>query len=110
MQEISGHVFAVQDDFTASSGESALAQLRTLTGSITVGSATRGALLTGNTVCAYLPNSGLAVSWGTKLQQVEQNRNPDGSGWEPDLWVPSDEALQWVEKLIDYYDLRGIYS
>ncbi len=108
MREIRSLLFAVQDDFTASSGESALAQLRTLTGTVTVGSATRGALLTGNTVCAYLPHSGLEVCWGSKLQQIEQNRNPDGCGWEPDLWVPSGEVLERVEKMIGYYGLSGI--
>lgn len=108
VREHDGLVLALQDDFTASAGEGALNLLRAMDNAIMVGSSTRGTMLTGNCVQAYLPNSGIKVQWGTKLQQIEVNRNPDGIGWEPDLWIPSADILERVEKMIAYYDLRNI--
>lgn len=108
IREHDGIVLAMQDDFTASAGEGALNFLRALENTVLMGSCTSGTMLTGNCVRVYLPNSGLPVQWGTKLQQIEVNRNPDGAGWEPDLWIPSADISERVEKMIAYYDLQNI--
>ncbi len=106
IRERDGLVLALQDDFTASAGEGALDMLRALENAVMIGSCTSGTMVTGNCVRVYLPHSGIPVEWGTKLQQIEINRNPDGIGWEPDLWVPSEDVLSRVEKMIGYYGLR----
>ncbi len=98
-------VFLLQDSCTAGTGENILNELSLLYGAIRVGAATQGAYLTGNQVSAYLPHSGLTISWGTKLQQVWTLNNPDGIGISPNLWVPPEEALARVEKMIEYYRL-----
>lgn len=100
-----GITFVLQDGKTADIGESMVSQLRSVTNTLTVGSNTKGAMLTSNTVNVWLPGSGLEVQWGIKLQQVEKPGNPDGYGVEPDLWVPPEMALERVEKLCDYYRL-----
>lgn len=110
IREHDGLVLALQDDFVASAGEGALNLLRALENSVMIGSSTSGTMLTGNCVYAYLPNSGIKIQWGVKLQQIEVNRNPDGIGWEPDLWVPSADILERVEKMIAYYNLRDILT
>ena len=100
-----GITFVLQDGQTADIGESMVNQLRSVTNTLTVGSTTKGAILTSNTVNVWLPGSGLQVQWGIKLQQVEKTGNPDGYGVEPDLWVPPEMALERVELLCGYYGL-----
>lgn len=101
-----GFTFAVQDVYTAGPGESVLCQLRSVENLLTVGSPTAGAMMTGNPVEAYLPHSGLQITWGTKIQQLENGRMGDGEGIDPDLWVPAEEALTRIEGMIEYYGLR----
>ena len=100
-----GITFVLQDSETADIGESMVNQLRSVTNTLTVGSNTKGAMLTANTVNVRLPGSGLEVQWGIKLQQVEKIGNPDGYGVQPDLWVPPEMAMERLEKLCAYYQL-----
>ena len=101
-----GFTFAVQDLYTLGTGESVLCQLRSIENLLTVGSPTAGGVSTGNPVAAYLPHSGLRISWGTKIQRLETDEPVDGIGFRPDLWVPPGEALSRVEAMIGYYGLR----
>ena len=101
-----GFTFAVQDLYTLGTGESVLCQLRSIENLLTVGSPTAGGVSTGNLVAAYLPHSGLRISWGTKIQRLETDEPVDGIGFRPDLWVPPGEALSRVEAMIGYYGLR----
>ena len=50
------------------------------------------------------------MTMGMVLQFVETEENRDGTGYLPDLWVPSDKALERVEKMIGYYGLREKFS
>ena len=106
--EHQGLTFVLQDKACASAGESSIGMLRTAENTVTVGCNTFGSLLTGNVAQFYLPNSGLCMTMGMVLQFVETEENRDGIGYLPDLWVPSDKALERVEKMVGYYGLSGI--
>ena len=53
----------------------------------------------------YLPNSGLAIQFGTGLTLFSEE-NADGYGFTPDLWVPPEDALDAVARVCEHYGLN----
>ena len=70
-----------------------------------VGSNTCGATLMTNNQTYYLPHSGLPVSFGTSLM-LTPDGNQEEIGFQPDLWVPPQDALEAVSRLCDHYGLN----
>lgn len=104
--ERSGPVFVLQDKGVASSGETAVEFFRMAADTLFVGGPTLGCALVPNNLAFYLPHSGLACKFGTGLIFCETDENRDGIGFLPDLWVEPTEALEAVERLIEYYGLN----
>lgn len=105
--ERSGPVFVLQDKGAASSGETAVAFFRMAADTLFVGGPTLGCALVPNNQTFYLPHSGLSCYFGTGLAFCETDENRDGVGFLPDLWVEPTEALEAVERLIEYYGLNA---
>ncbi len=105
-----GLTLLLQDKICASSGESSIGILRAQENTLAIGTNTKGALLTGNVTWFYLPHSGLTAMMGTNLHFMETAENQDGTSFLPDLWVPADKALERAERMIRYYDLRGMFE
>lgn len=105
--ERSGPVFVLQDKGTASAGEATVLRFHVAADTLTVGGPTLGCYLTANNIDLYLPHSGLHCSIGTGLISNETNENREGVGFLPDLWVDPTEALEAVERLIEYYGLNS---
>lgn len=103
--EHGGVTLVLQDKGTASSGETAVREVHTLENALFLGSNTLGCSLTPNNEDFYLPNTGLNLYFGTCLTLMEDGENLDGRGFLPDLWVPSGEAEQRAEAMIECYDL-----
>lgn len=106
--EHDGLTLVLQNKGVASSGETAVTNLRVLSNTLFLGSGTLGCSLTPNNFSFYLPHSGLSLYFGTGLALFEDGTNRDGTGFLPDLWVPSEQALELAEKMIDYYDLNAL--
>ena len=106
--ERSGPVFVLQDKAVASSGETAVRFFRTAADTLTVGGPTLGCSLTPNNLALYLPRSSLGCYFGTGLSLSETEKNIDGAGFLPDLWVEPVTALDAVERLIAYYRLNTV--
>lgn len=104
--ERSGPVFVLQDKGVASSGETAVEFFRMAADTLFVGGPTAGMALVPNNLTLYLPHSGLSCYFGTGLIFCETDENRDGVGFLPDLWVDPTEALEAVERLIEYYGLN----
>mgnify|MGYP002798681537 CR=1 FL=1 len=100
----------LQDKGTASSGETAVQNTRTLENTLFVGNGTLGCSLVPNNFWFYLPHSGLGLYFGTGLSLFEDGENLDGTGFLPDLWVPAASAKSRVEDLIGYYDLAELFA
>ena len=105
--ERSGPVFVLQDKGVASSGETAVSFFRMAADTLFVGGPTLGCDLVPNNMNLYLPHSGLQCYFGTGISFHETDENRDGIGYLPDLWVEPTEALEAVERLIEYYGLNS---
>lgn len=98
-------VFCLTDRATVSAGEWFVRDLSSMEHVVFVGSSTGGASLMTNNQTYHLPNSGLAVQFGTGLTLFSEE-NTDGYGFAPDLWVPPKDALDAVIRLSDHYGLN----
>ena len=56
----------------------------------------------------YLPNSGIgfSISMGAQFYGVGEILDVHGTGFDPDIWVPSEYALELTIKLCEYYGLE----
>lgn len=80
-------IYVLIDRRVASSGESAVANLKTMSGTILVGENTSGCFFCGNCIHIYLPNSGLCVYYGTGRLLYNGTQNIDElGGFAPDVY------------------------
>lgn len=73
-------IYVLVNEGTFSSGESAVAYLKTVSSAVIVGTHTGGAFSFGNCVRVWLPNSHLPVYFGTGMVLYEKTRNMDAEG------------------------------
>lgn len=73
-------IYVLVNEGTCSSGESAVACLKTVSSAVIVGTHTGGAFSFGNCVRVWLPNSHLPVYFGTGMILYEKTRNIDAEG------------------------------
>ena len=100
-----GLLFVLMDSRTISGGEWLLSALRTRENTVFVGTNSAGMLLGARGEDISLPNSNIRFSFGNLLLLTYDERVfEEGRGFLPDLWVSGD-ALERVQKLIEYYDL-----
>lgn len=92
-------VFILIDNGVASSGETFVRNLRTLKNVIFVGTNTYGCSLIPNNFFYKLPDSGIILYFGTGLFFTPGFE--EGTGYMPDIWVNSNDALDRVIKLIE---------
>lgn len=73
-------IYVLIDEKTASSGESAVAYLKTIDNTVVVGNHTAGCFTCGNCMTIYLPHSHIPVYFGTGMVLYEKTRNMDAEG------------------------------
>ena len=93
-------IFVLIDKGVASSGETFVKYLRTLKNVVFVGTNTWGCSLISNNFTYKLPDSGIILYFGTGLY-LSSNHMGEGTGFMPDIWTPSSNALDRVIKLIN---------
>ena len=76
----SKQIYILINEKTASSGESAVAYLKTIENALIVGTHTAGCFTCGNCMTIYLPNSHLPVYFGTGMVLYDKTRNIDAEG------------------------------
>jgi hypothetical protein len=102
-----GLLFVLMDERDFSAGEGLLFALRNRENTIFVGTNSSGSMRGGTGQQVVLPNSKINVSYGSNLFfWYDERVFQEGRGFLPDLWVNGD-ALERVQKLIEYYDLYG---
>lgn len=80
-------IYILVDRRVASSGESAVANLKTMSGTVVLGENTRGCFFCGNCIHIYLPNSGICVYYGTGRLLYNGTQNIDElGGFAPDIY------------------------
>ncbi|MDD6771833.1 S41 family peptidase [Inconstantimicrobium porci] len=99
-------LFILMDNATASASEKFIESLSNIDNIVLVGTNTKGALLSGDPKYYKLSNSSINVYIGTILYMTPFGIDFEGKGFEPDLLVDSNDALDKTIKLIKYYKLK----
>lgn len=100
-------IFALCNKHTYSAGELALFQLENMENVVFVGTNSNGCLLTGGTnldAPVWLPNSGMSLYYSTILVTSEKMDDFDSDGFQPDIIVDDDDAVQDIIDCWKYYD------
>ncbi len=100
-------IFVLCNKHTYSAGELALFQLENMENVVFVGMNSNGCLLTGGTnmdAPVWLPNSGMSVYYSTILVTSEIMEDFDANGFQPDLIVDDDDAVQDVIDCWNFYN------
>ncbi len=80
-------IFVLIDGFVCSSGESAIANLKTIEGTVVIGENSGGCYFSGNCINIYLPNTGICVYYGTGRILYNGTQNIDElGGFAPDIY------------------------
>ncbi|NLL49363.1 MAG: hypothetical protein GX249_12385 [Firmicutes bacterium] len=90
-------IVVLMDSDTVSAGEAFVEVLRHMENVVFLGTNTAGVYSTGNPVHAVLPNSGLALFFGTTLTLTMDSSgfiDREGIGFMPDFWVQPGDALE----------------
>ena len=98
-------LFILTNNLSGSAGESILKQGRTVENVLAVGTNTYGCMMGSVELQIWLPNSGWYLGFG-QCAALEDFVNREGYGYDPDIWTPSEYALELVLKLCDYYGLE----
>ena len=97
--ETAQKIYVLIDRRVASSGESAVANLKTLSGTVVLGENTNGCFFCGNCIHIYLPNSGICVYYGTGRLLYNGTQNIDEmGGFAPDIYGAFE-----VEDVVEMY-------
>ena len=80
-------IYVLIDRYVSSSGESAIANLKAIDGTVLLGENSSGCYFCGNCMNIYLPNTGLCVYYGTGRLLYEGTKNMDElGGFAPDIY------------------------
>ena len=92
-------VFVLIDSNTSSSGEAFIGLLKNIENVILVGTNTSGVLISEASVECVLPNSKINIIYGSNLRLY--NDVVEGVGFEPDIWINSNDSLDRILKFIN---------
>lgn len=104
--ENDNNVIVLIDKAVASSGETMIRILRTMDNVVFVGSNSLGCTLVLNQNYKSLPNSGTEMYFGLGLMLTDDGENRDVTGYMPDIWVNSKDALDLALKMCSFYDIK----
>ena len=99
------YLFVLIDNNTASSAETFARLLSLGNHVVLVGCNTMGCSTFANNASYYLPNSGIALYFGTSLCFNDTLENKEGVGIFPDLWVNPKDSIDAVVRMCKYYGL-----
>lgn len=97
-------LFVLTDYLSGSAGEGIITAYRTVENVLIIGTNTTGCMFGNVELTVWLPNSGYGFSFGPHAT-LEDFQNREGYGYDPDIWVPSEYALELTLKMCDYYGL-----
>lgn len=89
-------LFVLQDESSASAAEMLIDQLHTVKNVIFVGMPTRGAIRSSAMIPVYMEETGIKVQFGNLYGFFNPSYADEFRGIQPDLWVPSEQALEYL--------------
>lgn len=99
-------LFVLQDENSVSAAEMLIDQLHTVRNVIFVGMPTRGAVQSSAMIPCYMEQTGLKVQFGNLYGIFDPSYIREYHGIQPDIWVPSQQALDYTIQLIQAVGLR----
>ena len=86
-------IYVLIDRYVSSSGESAIANLKAIEGTVVLGENSGGRYFSGNCIDIFLPNTGLSLYYGTGRVLYNGTQNIDElGGFAPDIYGEFEEA------------------
>lgn len=98
-------LFVLTDYLSGSAGEQIISQYRTVENVLIIGTNTAGCMFGNVQIWIHLPNTGYGVGFGN-CATLEDFVNREGYGYDPDIWVPSEYALELTLKMCEFYGLQ----
>ena len=98
-------LFVLTDYLSGSAGEGIITQYRTVENVLIIGTNTGGCMFSNVHIRIYLPNTGYNIGFGQHAK-LEDFVNREGYGYDPDIWVPSEYALELTLKMCEFYGLQ----
>lgn len=98
-------LFVLTDYLSGSAGEEIISQYRTVENALIIGTNTSGCMFGNVQIQIYLPNTGYGLGFGN-CATLEEFVNREGYGYDPDIWVPSEYALELTLKMCEFYGLQ----
>ena len=98
-------LFVLTDYLSGSAGEGIITQYRTVENVLIIGTNTQGCMFGNVQIWVYLPNTGYSIGFGQHAT-LEDFVNREGYGYDPDIWVPSEYALELTLKMCEFYGLQ----
>ena len=98
-------LFVLTDYLSGSAGEGIITQYRTVENVLIIGTNTQGCMFGNVQIRVYLPNTGYSIGFGQHAT-LEDFVNREGYGYDPDIWVPSEYALELTLKMCEFYGLQ----
>lgn len=99
-------VFWLTDNQCGSSGDASIRSAQEYENMIVIGTHTAGCTgVGGGWFTIFLPNSGLAFEYQSGISLYD-GKNIHSTGIDPDIWVPSEYALELTIKMCEYYGLE----
>lgn len=98
-------LFVLTDYLSGSAGDAIITQYRTVENVLVIGTNTSGSMFSNVQIRIYLPNSGYNVGFGQHAA-LEDFVNRENYGHDPDIWVPSEYALELTLKMCQFYGLQ----
>jgi len=98
-------LFVLTDYLSGSAGECIIKQYRTVENVLIIGTNTAGCMFGNVQIRIFLPNTGYNLGFGN-CAELEGFVNREGYGYDPDIWVPSEYALELTLKMCEFYGLQ----
>ena len=98
-------LFVLTDYLSGSAGEQIISQYRTVENILIIGTNTSGCMFGNVQIRVYLPNTGYNVGFG-QCVELKDFVNRERYGYDPDIWVPSEYALELTLKMCEFYGLQ----
>ena len=98
-------LFVLTDYLSGSAGEQIISQYRTVENVLIIGTNTQGGMFGNVQIKVYLPNTGYYAGFGQCIE-LKDFVNREGYGFDPDIWVPSEYALELTLKMCEFYGLQ----
>ncbi len=101
-------IIVLMDRYSSGACEDFIYMLRRMNNVILIGENSMGGQLIGDVGNFILPNTKVAVSFGSTMRMNSQLKDNEGIGCMPDIWVNPQHTSISITKFVEKYNLEGL--